>query len=304
MVNGVITREGELLSVEEALNNSFKLGYSASFITAAVNFATRKWNGKAHPTDIVTCPRQAALKYTEDFPIKLEKTVDAMIGTSMHRFFKGGDHGYDNVKCENEIMNGEIDLIEIVDNSFSVIYDFKVVKSFPVKKALGIYADYEPLLDEDGNQTYFKSGAKKGQPRTKKVIKQDFSKRDVIPYTRQLNIYRYLLETGTIKHDFLEKFPIKALRVSQFLKEAGKIAAQNGIEHSSYDVPIPIVDDEIMVEFIGERGGGINNFMAGSGDLPPIPDNPNDVWDGRLCRDFCQVADKCKKYANDTHPYL
>jgi len=301
MINGVIDRQGKEWKIEQAIENSVEIGFPKSFIRAAVRFGQRDWSGKAHPTDIINCPRQAALKYTTDYPIILDRTVDAMIGTSMHRFFENGENSYANVRVSNELITGEMDLLEIV-NGEGIIYDFKVVKSFPVKKALGFYKEDEPILDEDGNVVLLKSGPRKGEVKTRSVTKQDLAHRDVVTYTRQLNMYRYLFETGDdIEPNVLQKsYIIEGLIVMQLLKEAGRTAAQNGIIHSSYAVPIPIVSNKNVATFIQDRAVPINDFMRG-GELPGIPDCPQDVWEGRLCRDYCPVKDFCAKYGNNQY---
>jgi len=86
------------------------------------------------------------------------------------------------------------------------------------------------------------------------------------------------------------------------LKEAGRIAAENGIIHSSYRVPIPKVDLDLVAEFIEEKSVPIYEYLENNGPLPPIPTDPDDVWEGRLCTGFCPVAHICNK--DGKNPYL
>ena len=308
MLKGLIDRQGNRLSVSEALNKNVEIGFPRSMVEAIVRYADRAWDGMVHPTDIITCVRQRALKMTEEYYVPMDKTIDSMIGTSMHRFFTT-ENQLHNFKVKNNLLSGEMDLLEIdeTEKPHLILYDFKVVKSFPVKKALGIYKEDVPVLDEDGNQVYYKSGKKAGEAKTRKEVRQDFSKRDVRPYTRQLNLYRWIFNdmkaAGTLRED-LKDLEITQLIVMQLLKEAGQIAAENGIEHSSYPVPIPIVDEQLVKEFAIPRIKVLKEFMTENGDLPGIPEDPEDVWQGRMCSGFCPVAESCKIYNGGSHPYI
>ncbi len=307
MLKGLIDRGGNRLLISEALNKNLEIGFPRSMIEAIVKYADRGWDGMVHPTDIVTCVRQRALKMTEEYYVPMDKTMDSMVGTSMHRFFVT-DNELHNVKVRNDILSGEMDLLEIDgEPPYLHIYDFKVVKSFPVKKALGIYKEDVPVLDSDGNQVYYKTGKKAGQVKTRKEVRQDFSQRDVRPYTRQLNLYKMIfndMKKARALREDLQDLEVKELTVMQILKEAGQIAAENGIQHSSYYVPIPIVDDQLVKEFAIPRVESLKDFMENGGDLPGIPEDPEDVWQGRMCSGFCPVAEYCKIYNGGSHPYI
>jgi hypothetical protein len=84
-----------------------------------------------------------------------------------------------NVLAEERLDSGDIsgvaDLLEEDEEEAGkyILTDYKTFASFKVAKCLGRKVIDVPALDEAGNEVIYKSGKKKGQVKTRKLLVQD-----------------------------------------------------------------------------------------------------------------------------------
>ena len=110
------------------------------------------------------------------------KVLYALQGQAIHSINECHSHGeiLSEERLKDEITSGQFDLFgKIIDNDDGVLGDLKVTSSYKLMKALGIYKVDITTGD------FFKTGAKKGQPKTRKEFRYDGVK-DVLEWAIQL----------------------------------------------------------------------------------------------------------------------
>src|SRR3990167_8265055 len=174
----------------------------------------RIWTGKPSTTQLISGTLQAFLKLTKEYSISPDSRAFMITGTA-------------------DILESEL--------GKNIIIDTKVSGSFKVAKALGFYVE-----DEDTGEIY-KSGKKKGQPKTRKILKRDDSKRDVRDW--QLQTCKYAIE-------FEKKcFRIDEIRIQAIVRDGNTyIARSRGVFRNVYFFKIDrLLDAEVRVYFERKR---------------------------------------------------
>lgn len=295
MIRYLIDRNGSKYSKAEAKANAFEIGFTTGYVNAILN-GESYWDGMVHVTNLNGCPRQSALKYTHEYDVELDSASNLLIGTSMHNAF---DTGHNEIRMVyDQLISGTLDEVDPLDDGAAII-DYKVVKSFHVKKSLGIVSVDVEVLDEYGNAVYFKSGKRAGQVKTRKENIHDPSQADLYSHIQQLNTYKFLWDHGEIIGNVDPEIvgrDVKKLIIFFLLKDGGGDAAKNLIQFNTYQVPIPIIEDE--EGFIANKirtAEQIYNYVEGiTLNPPPIPENKKAIWDGRMCQSYCPVKHICK----------
>lgn len=286
-----LTIDGVNHPVEDVLSGKIPTRYPMTYLRMAADF--RKWDGKPHVTDLFNGARLTWLKNKADYAVNPEDASFRIFGTQAHgKLESHATEGMAEVGLELDDIQGTTDLICEINGERAMV-DYKVVGSYKIQKALGIYQEDEPIL-EDGKPVLFKTGKNAGKPKTHKVIKTDPAKADMKDFTRQLNIYRYINKIMTGED-------IENLYIFAIVRDGGtQIATQRGIVQNTYTFKIPYAKDEYVKRYIETRSGILREAMQS--DVPPSLCSAEECWDGRRCKDYCEVSKACA--ALHDNPYL
>ena len=166
---------------------------------------------------------------------------------------------------------------KILDSDDGVLGDLKVTSSYKLMKALGIYK-----VDVPTGELY-KTGAKKGLPKTRKEFRYDGVK-DVFEWAVQLNYYRMLLEAQGFK---VSKMYIQALCRDSNLR----IAAERGIEKTVYIIPINKISDHWLKKYFNHKAKLLHDALQNY-SLPKVCSH-RERWGNRKCLDYCAARENC-----------
>ena len=142
----------------------------ASRVYLKLAASDRLWTGRPSTTMLIAGTLQQFLKLTNDYAIRPDSRAFMIVGTKGHAALEAQGDEYSMLE---ERFDGEdVDITGIADimeseNGRNILIDTKVSGSFKIAKALGFY-----VVDEDTGEV-FKSGKKKGQPKTRKILRRD-----------------------------------------------------------------------------------------------------------------------------------
>lgn len=120
---------------------------------------------KPSVTELLTGTREQYLKRTCDYAIDPRAQVYALHGSAVHTLNEGHTEGnmLSEERLYTSITSGQMDLYgQVLTHDDSTLGDYKITSSYKLMKALGIYKVDVPTGD------VYKTGAKKGLPKTKK----------------------------------------------------------------------------------------------------------------------------------------
>lgn len=253
----------------------------------------REWRGLT-PSRAGTGPRKIVLEQKTDFAIDPDKRAWAMFGIGVHGKLSMHKYTYNVLSeepLEDEKIRGIPDVLEedeYMDGRY-VLTDLKTWGSFKVTKGLGIIKEIEYLRDpQTGGLLYFKTGKRKGQPKTRQKLVVDANKIDMRAEEFQLNCYRILFE----KYGF----PINKLWIMVICRDGGtQIAFSRGIMRNTYMIPVRRLPDKEVLDFYAklrlEVEKGLENWPCHIRKC-----NAFESWDGRRCKpDLCEVWLACQK---------
>jgi len=243
----------------------------------------RPWTGKPSTTQLINPTLLEYLKLTCNYFVDPDSMSFLFIGSKAHKLLEGSDTNVSILeeRFEDEDMTGIADCYEEEDGK-AMLTDYKTWGSYRIAKALGIYVKKH---DEPTGE-YYKTGDKKGQPKTKVVseIIHDPTKSDNIDSTLQLNRYRLFYQA--------EGYHVDGMQVQVFVRDGGTfLARQRGIFRNIYVLDIPYVDDlEIRLYFDHKREALLDALATHT-----MPDqcDESERWDGVRCKRFCPVNNFC-----------
>jgi len=246
----------------------------------------RKW--RLSPSCAGNGPRYEYLKSTTNYATTVESRMFAILGTGTHAAL----HRYDdNVLSEtplnDEEMKGTSDALEIDEQNLGkyILIDAKTWGSFKVAKALGVTKEEETILDEEGKPILFKSGKRKGQPKTRQVTKIDPTQIDMKDTELQLNRYRI----------FWEKmgYPISKMLIEAIVRDGGTAAAfSRKINKRLYLIPVKrLNNDEVLAYYRNLSDEIMEAFKTGYARKC----NMWECWDRKRCENFCDVKEACQQ---------
>lgn len=249
----------------------------------------REWRGVS-PSSAGNGPRLMYLKQVVDYAIDPNDRAFAALGTAVHGKLSLQAYTF-NVLSEESLnddqMRGISDVLEAdeIQEGWFILSDYKTWGSFKVAKAKGIYQVDAPVLDDNGNQVVYKTGEKKGQPKTRKETRIDPGKADLISEEYQLNRYRIFFERLGFK--------VSRLQIQAIPRDGGTYIAQGrGIDKNIYIIPVKRLDDEKVLGFYDNLKAEVDQAFK---DGFARKCNAWECWDGRRCSGFCEVAEACKK---------
>lgn len=235
---------------------------------------------EATVTELLAGTRETYLKKTTDYAVDPQSVLYALHGQAVHTINENFTSGeiLSEIRLNDKITSGKFDLYgKIIGNEDGVLGDLKVTSSYKLAKALGIYK-----VDVPTGEVY-KSGAKKGQPKTRKEFRYN-GVRHVWDWAVQLNYYRILLEKAG--------FEVKHMYIQALCRDNSlRTASERGINKTIYIIPIYRISDHWLMRYFNKKASRLNYYFDRK-KLPP-PCSLKENWNGRKCVDYCTVKEHC-----------
>lgn len=241
----------------------------------------RPWTGKPSTTQLLQGTLYSFLKLTKEYAVYPDSRAFMVTGSKGHSTLEVEDdysimeEKFNDVDTE---VTGIADLMEI-ENDRRILVDYKVSGSYKVAKALGFYVDEEPTGE------IYKSGKKKGEQKTRKILKRSDDKIDRKTWELQLNKYRIEFEKRGFKAD--------ELKIQCIVRDGNTyIARSRGVFRNIYYFNIPILQDEYVNNYFTQKKDDLLLALKQGywNDICTKEEN----WDGLKCQNYCDVAEFCK----------
>lgn len=234
----------------------------------------REWAGEPSTTQLLKGTREAYLELTCEYSLDPLSELFRVLGSKAHAYLEEfTDNELSEERLHDDIGSGQFDFYDPEDCSLT---DTKTWGSYKVMKALGF------RQEEVETGEVFKSGARKGLPKTKKITVQ--GEPDMPETEIQLNHYRMLLEnTG---------FKVNEMFVEAIVRDGGTyIATNRGIDKNGYLIPVKRLPDQEVRDYLYMKR--TNLLWALDTETMPQPCTAEECWDGRKCKGYCRVAQFC-----------
>lgn len=215
-------------------------------------------------TELISGVRETYLKKATEYAVDPFSILYSLQGQAIHSIHeKNADGILSEIRMEDGITSGKFDLYgNLLDEEDGILGDLKVTNSYKLMRALGIYK-----VDVDTGEVY-KTGLKKGQPKTRKEFRYDGVK-DVFDWAIQLNYYRKLLER--------EGYKVNRMVVQAICRDSNlKTAAERGISQKSYLIEINKISDHWLQKYFSTKAELLKTALE-TNELPPIC-TPKNAW--------------------------
>ena len=235
---------------------------------------------EATVTELLAGTRETYLKKTTDYAVDPQSALYALHGQAVHTINENFTSGeiLSEIRLNDKITSGKFDLYgKIISNEDGVLGDLKVTSSYKLAKALGIYKVDVPTGD------VYKTGAKKGQPKTRKEFRYD-GVRHIMDWAIQLNYYRMLLETSGFT---VNRMVIQAMCRDNSLRTA----SERGIDRTIYIIPINKISNRWLTRYFSKKASSLK-YALKNHKLPHIC-NTRERWNNRKCLEFCDAKEVC-----------
>ena len=230
-------------------------------------------------TELLAGTMETFLRRTTDYVVNPIKQLYALHGTAVHTINE--NHIDENMLSEqrlsDEITSGKFDLYGKILDKDNTLGDYKITSSYKLMKALGFYK-----VDVPTGEVY-KTGAKKGQTKTRKEWRTDGVKH-ILDWAIQLNYYRILLEERGYKVNRME---IQALCRDFNLR----MASERNITSPIYLIHINKISDRWVKLYMKTKAERLNKAFQ-TGKTTHICSS-KERWQDRKCKDYCAVAENC-----------
>lgn len=242
----------------------------------------RHWTGKPSTTQLIQGTMCSFLKLTKEYAVAPDSKAFMINGTNGHAKLEEAGDGDEYSKLEEVFSNSDISGISDVieeENNILKLMDYKVSGSYKVQKALGW-----TTVDQETDEVY-KTGKRKGERKTIKILVQNPEKADIEDWALQLNKYRIEYEKKYGKK-------ISRLQVQIIVRDGNTyIARSRGVFRNVYLIEIPIIDDKIIIEYFEKKKNALLKAMAQGYWNEICTDKEN--WEGLKCAKYCEVAEHC-----------
>ena len=231
-------------------------------------------------TELLCGIRETYLKKMTDYAVDPMQQLYAIHGSAVHTINEGHTEGnmLSEERLAGNVTSGKFDLYgQIIDYSDKTLGDYKITSSYKLMRALGYYK-----VDVPTGEVY-KTGLKKGQPKTKKEWCTD-GVRHILDWAIQLNYYRILLEQRGFTVDRME---IQAMCRDYSLK----VASERNITKPVYIIHINKISDHWVKLYMETKAKRLKDALE-KGYLPKLC-STKERWQDRKCRDYCAVAENC-----------
>ena len=230
-------------------------------------------------TELIAGVRETYLKKIMEYAVDPFSVLYSLQGQAIHSIHEKNSEGIlSEVRLEDGITSGRLDLYgNLLDEGVDMLGDLKVTNSYKLMKALGIYK-----VDVETGEIY-KSGLKKGQPKTRKEFRYDGIK-EILDWAIQINYYRRLLEK--------EGYSVSRMVIQAICRDSNlKTAAERGITEKSYLIEINKISDHWLQKYFSKKASMLREAME-TKELPPIC-TPRERWNDRKCLDYCAARENC-----------
>ena len=243
----------------------------------------RPWTGKPSTTQLISGTIQSFLKIKHPYAIYPDARAFMVHGTVGHGKLEDAGAGDEISELEVKFQEGDItgiaDGIE-TEKGKRILYDTKTAGSYKVAKALGFFVEDEPTGE------FYKSGKRKGEEKTRKVLKRDDSKIDRYEWELQTNRYRMLYEEKTGEK-------INELKIQCVVRDGNTyIARSRGVFRTVYYFKVRILPDAEITEYFERKRTALMQAVDQGYWNEVCTKDEN--WDGIRCERFCDVAEFCK----------
>lgn len=242
----------------------------------------RPWTGVPSTTQLLKGTREAYLEITTDYAINPQDALFRVHGSKAHAFLDQFTDANElgEERLTDEISSGQFDFY---DPETQTLYDTKTWGSYKVNKALGLQQVEVPTGE------VYKTGAKKGQPKTRKEWVKG-GEPDLFNEEMQMNDYRMKLEAAG--------FPVKQMFIEALVRDGNTyIASGRGVQQNGILIPVRILPDDEVRHYLQHKRDALLQALE-TGIVPPIcdqrerwADNPNMM--GRKCEKYCNVREAC-----------
>jgi len=290
LLEGFICPNGSRIKIEGCFTRCQFEHRCMTLPSLALISSERKWTGRASTTQLLLGTMEAFLKLTKPYYTDPDKRAFMMEGIKHHKNLE--------VKAKELGIASEValsidkDIVDLLEweNGDLVLTDYKLWGSFKVAKALGIEeAGKQP---DPSGATYKSSGkwGKAGSPKMVSVFRANPDKADNWEAELQLNNYRVkatpVLESIGLK--------ISRMQVQATVRDGGLyIAKDRGIDRRVYTIPVPVIPDEVVIEYFITKQEALNIALEqGHWDWPC---NEQECWGGNKCEEWCDVWEFCGK---------
>jgi len=250
----------------------------------------RPWTGKPSTTQLINGTMLAFLKLTKDFATSPDSRAFMIHGTKGHANLEAATDEFSQLELrfDGEDID-ETGIADVVETEIGkvILSDYKTSGSYKIMKALGFTVKDE-LIDGE----FYKSGKRKGEQKTRKVLVRDDKAVDRWEWEQQLNKYR-------IEYERLSGKKVDELKIQCVVRDGGTfIARSRGVFRNIYYFKITIMPDEIVLAYFKRKREALALSMKQGYWNNVCTKEEN--WDGLRCARYCEVAEYCKlgKYLN------
>ena len=276
-----ICADGEQCKISDCLKSCrmecfLPAGRCLSIRTLRAIADQREWTGKPSTTQLLKGTREAYLEIATDYAINPQDALFRVHGSKAHDYLDKftGDNELAEIRLEDDFSTGQFDLW---DNG--VLIDTKTSGSYKVMKALG-YKQVDVATGE-----VYKTGAKKGLPKTRKEIVEG-GRKDRLDWAIQLNDYRIKLEYCGFK--------VQQMAIEALIRDGGTyMATGRGIDFNGTLIPINRISDSWVKRYMKKKANDLEAALELS--ILPKKCKPRETWNGRKCERYCNVKESCER---------
>lgn len=233
--------------------------------TARAVTEERVWSGVPSTTQLINGTMLEFLKLTKDYAIDPQKRAFSVLGTHHHQHLEVFGVMAE-VKVGNEITS-TVDLLEPdpTEPGSYILTDYKTWGSYAVARVLGL------VREGKGKEAVFV-----------------YAKPHPSDWESELQLNHYRLQATRAG------LPVSKMQVQCTVRDGGlAIAATRGIDRNIYIIPIQKLDDSSIDDYFKRKAGCLQLALKQGWWNEPC--NDEESWEGRRCKDYCEVAEWCLK---------
>ena len=255
-----ITYKRKKYTLEESLESTeITARYPRSYIQAV--FSQRPWSGKPSVTQLLNGTRQSYLEITTDYNAKPEDRAWAVLGTETHQRLENAANEI-GLSTEERLsyddISGQRDLVEPYDGYYRIV-DYKVIGSYK----------WAMLQHEEKKEEAWHD------------------------YKLQLNMYRILVKKN-IEESGIQLHPTKPCWLFGILRDGRTQSARSlNIYDTTFFTPVEVLRDSTVLKYFKTKKRALLKALK-TKEIPKLC-NAQETWEGRKCKNFCNVSKACKQ---------
>lgn len=239
--------------------------------------------GKFSVTELMRGTREMFLEKTTDYSVSPADRALIIQGTSLHKLAEDNSDPsiITELRLENDYLSGQIDAYgNLLGNGKKILLDYKTTSSYKAMISLGYYQ-----VDEPTGEVY-KTGLKKGQPKTHKVLKEG-GIRKVLEWAIQINAYRMLMEQNG--------YEVEDMYIQMHVRDYNtQLAMSRNITKPIYMLKINKISNHWLEIYFEAKRQRLEEAII-TGEMP-AQCSSRETWKNKKCADFCNVYSECQKY--------